>query len=414
VLTTFGAAVVLVAVIAVTLVMWNPFGDRSEERMSVAIDTPFVGQGIEPGTAVVMHGVTVGEVTNVASLPGGGVRLVADLQKRPVAGLTDTMKIDFRPINYFGVPGVNFIPGPGGQALRNGSQLNLAPRGNFTLSEMLSQLGDVSAGALTPKLIKVVDRATRYTDGLNPLFETMVTITRAIADVQRITTAQLLANTSTASTGFAPFGDAVLDAGERFINNNLQQGSTSGNANPAAAGKKFSPPFLDGTKLSNLSDEPDEYFYTNYKQWLDLASVGLFGSVGKLLSSHVDDLLPLIGSIQGITDVVPLLLRPANFAQAMVELRSRFVRLYAGNGEQRALQVRLVLDSLPGVAAPLGIGVDPNLSATGMPAEVAPGAVVPAEVPPTNVAGPPDEAAPAVDGTPHSATSLPAIVGSPG
>jgi hypothetical protein len=39
----------------------------------------------------------------------------------------------------------------------------------------------------------------------------------------------------------------------------------------------------------------------------------------------------------------------------LVELRSRFEKLYAGTPEQRALQVRIVLDSLPGVAAPLGV-----------------------------------------------------------
>jgi hypothetical protein len=38
----------------------------------------------------------------------------------------------------------------------------------------------------------------------------------------------------------------------------------------------------------------------------------------------------------------------------LAELRSRFEKMYAGTPEQRALRVRIVLDSLPGVAAPLG------------------------------------------------------------
>jgi ABC-type transporter Mla subunit MlaD len=410
VLTTVGTALVLIGVIAVALVQWNPFGGRSDDHMSVAIDTPFVGQGIEPGTAVVMHGVTVGQVSNVASLPGGGVRLVADLQKKPVAGLTDTMNIDFRPINYFGVPGVNFIPGPGGQALEDGSQLTLAPKGNFTLSEMLSRLGGVSAGALTPKLITVVDRATRYTDGLNPFFETMLTITNAVADTQRVTTAQLLANTSTASTGFAPFADAAVAAGERFYNNNFEVAA----ANSAAASpQRIEPPFLDGTRQQSYYEQSEDYYETHVIKFLDIAQNGLFGSVGKLVSSHVGELLPLIDSLKAITDTTPALLRPANFAATITELRTRFERLYGGNAEQRALQVRLVLDSLPAIEAPLGIAVDPNPPTTTMPAEI-PADPSAALVSPVVEGSPNGDGVPAVEGTPHGVTVPPVVEGSAG
>ena len=40
------------------------------------------------------------------------------------------MKIDFRPVNYFGVTGINLIPGAGGQRLRDGTQINTVPEGN--------------------------------------------------------------------------------------------------------------------------------------------------------------------------------------------------------------------------------------------------------------------------------------------
>ncbi len=53
--------------------------------------------------------------------------------------------------------------------------------------------------------------------------------------------------------------------------------------------------------------------------------------------------------------VVPPLIRPADTAQMMAEMRTRFEKkMYQGTPpEQRALQVRIVLDSLPGVAAPI-------------------------------------------------------------
>jgi hypothetical protein len=51
---------------------------------------------------------------------------------------------------------------------------------------------------------------------------------------------------------------------------------------------------------------------------------------------------------------VPKILSPDSFAYTITELRKRFERMYAGSGDQRALQVRILLEHLPGVAAPLG------------------------------------------------------------
>ena len=125
------------------------------------------------------------------------------------------MGIDFRPINYFGVPGINLVPKPGGQALRDGSAISLVPTGNFTLSELLNQLGNVSESSLTPQLISVIERVTRYTDGLNPLFETAVTTVRAVDAVQTVPTEQLLTNLSSAIAAFPAFTDAAVISGTR-------------------------------------------------------------------------------------------------------------------------------------------------------------------------------------------------------
>jgi hypothetical protein len=62
----------------------------------------------------------------------------------------------------------------------------------------------------------------------------------------------------------------------------------------------------------------------------------------------------MIDSVRALTDVVPPLMRPQGMSEMLVELRSRLEKMYGGTPEQRALQVRIVLDSLPGVAAPLG------------------------------------------------------------
>jgi hypothetical protein len=229
------------------------------------------------------------------------------------------------------------------------------PNGNFTLSELLSQLGDVSEASLTPQLIKVIDRVTRYTDGLNPLFETAVTVTQALADVQTVPTEQLLANTSSIAAAFPEYTDSAIEASTRITDYSHYPGQTFPPASTSVT--KLHYPYLEGVQTPNLADETEDHFQNTDIAFIKLAADGLFAAAGKLLYSHVDDLFPLITGIKALTDVTPPLLRPQDIAQKLAELRSRFEKLYAGNGDQRAISVRILLDSLPGVAAPLGIAV---------------------------------------------------------
>ncbi|OBA70283.1 hypothetical protein A5641_13205 [Mycobacterium sp. 1554424.7] len=319
-LTIAGIVVVLSAIAVGFVVVWHPSASETPARISVAIDTPYVGQGVRDGTAIVMHGVQVGVVKTISSLPGGGVRLESDLQKGPVAGLTDTMKIEFRPINYFGVTGITLAAGSGGQQLRNGMQITTVPQ-NSTLQAVLSRLGQVSVSALTPRLISVIDRIVQYTDGLTPLLETVLIATHAVADIQTVSTERLLATTTGVSVAFPTFTDALLGSGEDFT----------------AVPRRYN----------------DEQWRNGVQEAYRVGSTELFGGFGRLESNYVDDLLPAIDGVKALTDPVPALVRPDDFANTLVQLRTRLQKLFAGNGDQRALQVKIVLDSLPGVAAPL-------------------------------------------------------------
>lgn len=329
-LTVAGMAVVVCAAVAVLLMVINPFGGRSPDAISVTIETPYAGQGVARGTAVVMNGVPVGEVTAITNLPGGGVRLDTDLRRTPVAGLTDTLRVDFRPINYFGVTGVNLMAGAGGHALRDGMRITTVPEGNFTLQALLSRLGEVSTGVLTPQLIQVVDRATRYTDALDPLFETALIAADAVAQVQTVSTERLLANATGVSVVFPSTVDALMGAGHNLIHDDAN---------------------IQGRIHSDYTEEEWQHLFI---PTLELASGGLFADIGKLESSHLGQLLPVTDTVKALTDVVPPLIRPEGFAEMLAELRTRFERMYGGTPEQRMVQVRIVLDSLPGVAAPLG------------------------------------------------------------
>ena len=353
VLLGIGAGVVLVIVLAVTLSVLNPFAGKAKGIYSITITTPYVGQGVVQGTSVVLHGVKVGEVTNIANTADGRVKLNTILETEPTRGLTNEVDIDYRPINYFGVPGVNLIPKAGGQALRDGSQLALVPTGNFTLAELLYQLGDVSEASLTPQLISVIDRVTRYTDGLNPLFESLVTMSRAVEAVQTEPTEEQVVRLGSVLTAVPPFANELVIALRRFQDFSFYPGQTRSPAESSTV--PLAPPYMKDEEVPSLGDYSTEFVKAHFYAGLDAIQNGLFKSVGTLVGSHVDDLFPLISGLKALTDTGPVLLRPADIAQKLAELRSRFEKLYAGNGDQRAVSVRLLLDSLPGVAAPMGI-----------------------------------------------------------
>ncbi|MCV7232957.1 mammalian cell entry protein [Mycobacterium branderi] len=360
-LTWIGAGFVLV--VAGTLLLYhtaiNPAGQPAKNTISVAIETPYVGQGVVDGTAVILHGVKVGEVKNIAKLAGNRVRMDVELQNGPTKGLTDAVGIDFRPANYFGVTGVNLIPTDRGQILRSGASISVMPAGNFTLQTLLYRLGELSHQVVTPQLISVIDRATRYTDALNPLFETMILVSTTVTDVQTVSTEQLLRNTAAISVGLPSFLDATLNVG----NNYLMNASTGLDFDPAK--DRANNPYLryyTPEQLKNyeeashlLATNPDKFAFGRYREYFNAARLDLFSKIGDLEKSHTYDLFPLLDQTRIMADVVPRLLQPTDIAEKLGELRSRLERMYAGSGDQRALQVRIVLDELPGVAAPLSL-----------------------------------------------------------
>jgi hypothetical protein len=238
------------------------------------------------------------------------------------------MGVDFRPINYFGVTGINIKAGSGGQRLYDGMQINTIPHGNFTLQALLTRLGETTTGVVTPQLIHVIDWATRYTDALNPLVETMLIAANAVAEVQNVSTKQLLLNATAISVAFPTFLSSAVNGGSGFI-------------------------AIKNIWGVGLANETENDYRKGTFQVATEAETGLFGSVGNLLSSHASDLYPVTELVRTLSDTVPALIRPEETSHLLKETRTRLEKMYQGTPDQRALQVRVVLDSLPGVAAPL-------------------------------------------------------------
>lgn len=322
ILARLGLAIVGCVALAAALVVNTPFGADPDPHTAVTIDTPYVGPGVVGGTPVIMHGVRVGAVDSVTSRPEGGARLRLRLQPKPTEGLTDTVAMDFRPSNYFGVTGVNLMQGPArGEPLRDGAQLDLVPRGNYTMQAFLSRVGELTDGVVTPELVSVIDRATRYVDGLNPFFETMLLVANSVTRVQSVDAGQLVRNIAGIGVAAPSFVDGLTGLADRMANNGI--------------------------------DGDEAFFQNRFLATVQLASTGLFGSVGRLLSSHVSELLPATEVVRTLASPVPGIAQAENISETLVELRSRFERMYGGSPDQRALQVHIALDSLPGVAAPL-------------------------------------------------------------
>lgn len=307
----------------------NGMSRHSDDVLALTIDTPYVGQGVRADTDVVMHGVKVGKVTDIVSRPNGGVRVDVDLKKSAVAGMTNAMTVDFRPINYFGTPGINIAAGAGGEPLRSGTVITTVPKGNHTLQALLARLGAVSQGALTPQLVQAIERATRYTDGLTPLIETLFTAANAVAEVQTVSTARLLTNTAGLSVAFPSFVDSLMDVGWNYLHVDQNFIHTS------------------------HSDLTREQWQNLYVAAVEQASNDLFAAIGRVELSHIPDLKPVIELVKSVTDVVPPFIRPEGFGEMLTDLRTRFEKMYEGTPDRRAMRIKLILDDFPGVQAPV-------------------------------------------------------------
>lgn len=322
-LTAVGAGFLAAVVLAAGCLYVVTAGDSDEsDRIALVIDTPYVGPGVAEGTDLILHGLPIGEVTDVSSLPEGGVRLQAFVESGYVGGLTDDFGIDFRPANYFGITAINVRPVPTGSPLRSGLVVDKIPDGNYTMQALLSQLGGVSGGVLTDRFIQVVDMATRYTDGLSPLIETALTVASAAAEVQTVSTTSLITNAAGVSAGFPIFLDGAIEATKGIVE----------------------------TEVATVSE--DEYV-NGMLASLDVISTEMFGAIGTLLRSHETELEPATEIVGVLSDALPAVVGRANLGPGTDELRARLEQMFTGSGDEPAVRVRIVLDRLPGLSAPL-------------------------------------------------------------
>jgi hypothetical protein len=225
---------------------------------------------------------------------------------------------------------------------------------------LIYRFGELSNVVFDQRLIRVIDRATRYADGLTPLLETALTVATSVAKVQTVRTEQLLRNATGVSVAFPGLVDSLIGTGNDLLHSadvdfDIESYKKMYKYWPVL-GDDWRKRIDDNNNLERSTQATDEYFDKHFDVLYDKARTDFLSVLGKLESSHINDLLPVIESVKAIVDTFPKIVSPNNFAYTLTEIRKRFERMYAGSGDEHALQVRIILDRLPAVATPLGVG----------------------------------------------------------
>ncbi|MGB7235312.1 MAG: MlaD family protein [Rhodococcus sp. (in: high G+C Gram-positive bacteria)] len=188
--------------------------------LTIDLLTDRIGAGIGQGSDVRLDGVKVGAVGSIEGTAEGSQRIELELDRSQVSGLTDTMSIDFAPGNLFGVTEIEMQPAPGGATLVDGAVLDLTGEeqgrvDDATISTLLGSLGGFTSGVLTPKLTEVLRRMDIGATAFTPLFQSMVAMSRAVADTQVHPAPFLLREYGSALAGLPSTADGgirLLDA----------------------------------------------------------------------------------------------------------------------------------------------------------------------------------------------------------
>jgi hypothetical protein len=320
--------IVVVVVLAVTA--FNSLRD-DDSVLTVRVAVPNVAPGVDEGSNVILNGAEVGIIERIDRSGPDTVTLDLALEPTKIDGLTDGFEMDFRPQNYFGVTALNLAKGEGGGPLRNGARLTRTEVPDYTMSTMIERGSIVTDGVLSEDMVATLDEVLRYTNGLTPLLRAGLVFADQIAKTQRALPSEVI-------------GDAneILDVLPSFLGQTVDAGYT------IYQGKYNRQP--DGsigvdTKTLDMSSAG-----------LELSSGALFAAVGKLLKSHSTELIPAVEIVRLYADTVPGMVSLGATGPRMNAAVDRLITVFGGTAQRPSLRLRLVLDDLPAVAAPLALG----------------------------------------------------------
>ncbi|KXO88751.1 hypothetical protein AXK56_10575 [Tsukamurella pulmonis] len=200
-------------VVLIGLVVWGVQTLRPKDEFSLTLRTPTVAAGIVEGAKVRIQGVEVGTVSSVHALGNAqqGVTLLIDGPQG--RSLTNNVEAAFSAGNLFGVSEVILTPHDGGGALQNGAQIS--PNRQITdntVSNMITTLGDVNDDALRPRMSQVLMNVDASSKAMLPLLTALGSVTEAVHDTQRVSTAETFPKIVAALQAADPSVAAMLPA----------------------------------------------------------------------------------------------------------------------------------------------------------------------------------------------------------
>lgn len=323
----------IVTVVTVLVVAVAVYGIRlvvdDDDNLRIRVSTPSVGPGVKSGAAVILNGAEVGHIVDLRRADDA-VLMDLELSPAKVEGLTDTFGMDFRPENYFGVTAVNIFKGSGGSELRSGVTLTRDVAPDYTMSTMIERSSLLVDGGLNAEMVRILDDILRYTNGLTPLLRAGLVFADQVAKTQRALPSELLGDANSILEVFPDFLGQAVESGYTIYQgkyNRLPDGSIGIN-----------------DRVLNMSDAG-----------LKVASGTLFAAAGTLLRSHATELTPAVEIVRLYADVVPDVLGNGTLGPKLRTVLNRFTTAFGGTAGQPSLRLRVVMDDLPGVAAPLGL-----------------------------------------------------------
>ncbi|QHG85542.1 Mce family protein (plasmid) [Rhodococcus rhodochrous] len=299
------------------------------DGLSVNVQVPYIAPGVEAGTSVLLRGHPVGEVRTVTTSAGAPIELHLVLDEERAAGLTDTFTLDFRPENYFGSTAVTLEPGAGGRTLQRGDAVTKVPEGDFSMATMLEQGSLTVDATLTRSIIDSMDKTVHYLDGMTSWLDTGVTVTDRVARAQQQLPSELFERFNDIMTETPGFTDNLSKALYILYHSAFH-------------------------RMPDGSIGVDDAFLEETNRGLVLASSQLFGQAGTLLASHETELLPLISTVQAMSDLFPHMSNLAADPSVVQQLRTELESAFVDTDNGRQLRLRVVLDDLPAFVAPLG------------------------------------------------------------
>ncbi|MBF6137180.1 MCE family protein [Nocardia puris] len=321
---TVGAlAILTVLIVGATWTILTENLARSDNRMQVVVRTDKIGDGINVGTPVQFDGVEIGAVTAIGS--GGGAKQVTlMLDRANSAGLTDGLLVDYSPSNLFGISEVALKPGVGGAPLRDGAVIDLTgPRSDrqrdATMGVLIRTVAETSGNLLTPELTEVLVRVATTARQFTPLMEVIVVSGRNIAETQTMSVSDLLDQYGSMLVGSASMVDGTVGLIHRLttieILNNQRE---LFDATVSVVGQRFFPALAET----------------------------LFTAQG-YLSEYAVMLTPILSAASRMVST------PGVSSAQLSEILSRLDRSFTSTPEGTALNVRFVLDLIPGLTASL-------------------------------------------------------------